>query len=309
MAFTLKLDSSGAQKWNKTYVGNINGSQANAIILDTYSNVYTCGYSYQYSNSHAHKDFFTLKYTSSGIEKWVRRYNTDTMMRSIYDAQSIVIDNYSNVYVTGLYSPDENTAGKLCIVKYSVTGDLLWSQKDSSQGTVGKASMDIDRDNNFYIGVAYNETSFVTLKYDTAGTLKWEENHTTYGMPYDLKVNEDFSVYLTGGFGAMITLKYTQTTGINGLSSVAPSKIKLYQNYPNPFNPITKIKFELPMSSFVTLKVYNSAGSEVATLVDQILHCGVYETVWDAKNYSSGIYFVKLKGNNFSRSIKIALIR
>ena len=73
-----------------------------------------------------------------------------------------------------------------------------------------------------------------------------------------------------------------------------PDKFSLYQNYPNPFNPTTKIKFALPKSSFTTIKIYNTLGSEVATLVNEQLQPGTYEVEFDGSKFASGVYYYKL---------------
>jgi hypothetical protein len=68
----------------------------------------------------------------------------------------------------------------------------------------------------------------------------------------------------------------------------------LKQNYPNPFNPVTTIKYQIPKSSFVVLKIYDVLGNEVATLVNEKLSSGGYEVDWDGSGYPSGVYFYKL---------------
>lgn len=83
----------------------------------------------------------------------------------------------------------------------------------------------------------------------------------------------------------------------------------LYENYPNPFNPTTKIKYSILNPSTVSLKVYDSFGREVATLVDETKPEGFYETEFDASNLSSGIYFYQLKNNNFVDTKKMMLIK
>ncbi len=72
----------------------------------------------------------------------------------------------------------------------------------------------------------------------------------------------------------------------------------LKQNYPNPFNPETLIEFSIPQSSFVSLKVYNLLGKEVANLVNDSKDAGVYQVKFDGGNLSSGIYFYTLRSGN-----------
>ena len=96
---------------------------------------------------------------------------------------------------------------------------------------------------------------------------------------------------------------------INKISKLVPTSYLLHQNYPNPFNPVTKIKFDIPKSSFVKMVVYNSLGHEVATLVNEKLGAGSYETNWDGSGYPSGIYFYKLVTDKFVEVKKMALIK
>ncbi len=96
---------------------------------------------------------------------------------------------------------------------------------------------------------------------------------------------------------------------VQNISSVLSDKYKLSQNFPNPFNPTTKINFELPKSSFVTLKVYNSLGKEVAELVNEKLSAGVYQTTFDASAFSSGIYFYKIQTDEFVQTKKMMLVK
>ena len=79
--------------------------------------------------------------------------------------------------------------------------------------------------------------------------------------------------------------------------------------HPNPFNPQTTIKYEISKSTYLSLKVYDISGREVTTLTKGNILAGAHEISWDASNYSSGIYFIKLSSNNFSQTKKIMLIK
>ncbi len=90
------------------------------------------------------------------------------------------------------------------------------------------------------------------------------------------------------------------------------SDFELSQNYPNPFNPTTKIKFIIPKSSFVNLKVYDVLGIEVATLVNEEKSAGKYEVNFGANFLSSGIYFCKIEVGNrqvFTQTRKMLLLK
>ena len=89
----------------------------------------------------------------------------------------------------------------------------------------------------------------------------------------------------------------------------APIQFELAQNYPNPFNPSTTIKFSLPQSAFVTLKVYNILGQEVSTLVNGFTEAGIHSINFDASNLNSGIYLYKLEAGPYSYVRKMTLIK
>ena len=94
-----------------------------------------------------------------------------------------------------------------------------------------------------------------------------------------------------------------------GESGDVPGAFVLSQNYPNPFNPTTKIKFVIPNSSFVNLKVYDVLGREVTTLVNEEKPAGEYEVEFSGKNLSSGVYHYQLKADNYVETKKMLFIK
>jgi len=92
-------------------------------------------------------------------------------------------------------------------------------------------------------------------------------------------------------------------------SSVAPSVFDLSQNYPNPFNPTTEIRFTLPEEKHVSLKVYNSIGQEVATLINAVAPAGYHTVQLDARNLASGIYIYRIEAGTFVQQKKMVLLK
>ena len=88
-----------------------------------------------------------------------------------------------------------------------------------------------------------------------------------------------------------------------------PSNYTLKQNYPNPFNPVTNIQFLLPTSEFVTLKIYNLLGQEVATVVYEKLTAGEYRYDWDAGRLASGVYLYRIQAGDYVKTKKMILIK
>ena len=105
-------------------------------------------------------------------------------------------------------------------------------------------------------------------------------------------------------------LNYIDTiTSINSVSSSIPDKFRLEQNYPNPFNPSTQLEFGISDLGFVSLRVFNALGKEVAVLVNETLSPGSYKTEFNGANYPSGIYYYKLEAGNFSEVRKMILLK
>ena len=91
--------------------------------------------------------------------------------------------------------------------------------------------------------------------------------------------------------------------------SLTPDKYELSQNYPNPFNPSTKINFSLPKQGFVTLKIYDMLGKEVAELVSEVKPAGVYAVDFNASALASGVYFYRIQSLDFVETKRMMLIK
>ena len=97
----------------------------------------------------------------------------------------------------------------------------------------------------------------------------------------------------TIAFRPSLSVTYTTTSGV-GPVTVAPGEFSLAQNYPNPFNPSTLFQYSIPSGGFVSLKVYDALGRNIATLVSEQQSAGSHTVQWDATGFASGIYFYRL---------------
>ena len=105
---------------------------------------------------------------------------------------------------------------------------------------------------------------------------------------------------------------FTENGGLSNvelLSSEIPENFTLYQNYPNPFNPKTQIKFEVKNSSTVKLEIFDLLGREVSILLNKKLQPGTYQIDFEMSGLNSGVYFYKLSTENFSKTMKMFLIK
>jgi hypothetical protein len=88
-----------------------------------------------------------------------------------------------------------------------------------------------------------------------------------------------------------------------------PTEFLLSQNFPNPFNPSTKIKYSIPQSSKVVIKVFDILGNEIETLVNEEKPAGTYEVTWSAANLSSGVYLYQLMAGSYNETKKMLLMK
>jgi len=88
-----------------------------------------------------------------------------------------------------------------------------------------------------------------------------------------------------------------------------PKRFALYPPYPNPFNPVTTIKFDLPVDSFINISVFDLSGRLVDVLVSDIYNAGSYEMDWNADTYSTGLYLIQFKSDKFTATKKIILMK
>jgi hypothetical protein len=88
-----------------------------------------------------------------------------------------------------------------------------------------------------------------------------------------------------------------------------PNSFSLEQNYPNPFNPATQIKFSVPQEGFINLSIYNLLGEKVKELVSERKSPGTYTVVWNAKDYTSGMYIYNLRSGSYSFTRKLILLK
>lgn len=139
--------------------------------------------------------------------------------------------------------------------------------------------------NKFYWGVVYR------FGYET--DTNW----------YDVTEKRFLCDFTTGAVVAQ------STNSVKEIQAEIPNGFVLNQNYPNPFNPSTTIRYAIPRQGFVSLKIYDLLGKEIATLVNEMQSAGWKEVQWNASRFASGMYLVKMQANNFIETKKILLLK
>lgn len=140
----------------------------------------------------------------------------------------------------------------------------------------------------------------------SAGCISWNT------LSYDESLAPD-SLYFNLSFEIMKDgwTYWTDSKVVTGVNERMPVPLaySLEQNYPNPFNPVTAISYQLPVVSHVTLKVYDVLGREVKTLVNEVKRIGSYEVRFDASGLSSGVYFYRIAAGNFTKTMKLMVLK
>jgi hypothetical protein len=167
----------------------------------------------------------------------------------------------------------------------------------------------------------YNSFLNTLLKINIAGIPVGNQVWHRYSLPLSQFAGQNIFIAFehkdNNGHGCAIdsiVVFNPNSIGISVINRKIPDGIKLYQNYPNPFNPSTNIKFQIPNTCFVKLKVYDMLGKEIATLVNENLTAGLYVVPFSISQFSinqisSGVYFYKLETKDYSGVNSMILIK
>ncbi|MBA4312680.1 MAG: hypothetical protein C0417_08625 [Chlorobiaceae bacterium] len=253
-------------EWVKRYGGGtIPGHEAaTSIARDKNGNLYATGPS---ESPEAYYDIVTIKYSSDGEQKWVRRYDG---LGSFKDwSVKIAIDDSANVYVTG-YSYGSGTNYDYVLIKYDSNGVEQWVQRyDDSGGSFDRpVTMGIDLDGDIYVcGYTYNSNirpTWAVVKYNNQGEKLWVVKHTGTGdavsLPISLAIdNQRESIYLVG-YSSNTGTSYDYTT----MKCTFGGEIQWIKEYDGPSHSIDfATSVDLDDSGFVYVTGY-SKGTDLS---------------------------------------------
>jgi uncharacterized delta-60 repeat protein len=197
---TVKYSSSGETLWVQRYNGPANNwDSARELVLDALGNVYVTGDSYG-SNFF---DYVTIKYSPSGTQEWVARYNSPANSDDVPTA--LQVDASGNVYVTG-YSGGSGTFYDYATVKYDSSGTEEWVARYNGPGNTKDRAwgLGVDESGNVYVTGDSGEGSenlsdYVTVKYNPSGVQRWVARYSSlYDYAADLAVDASGNVWVTG---------------------------------------------------------------------------------------------------------------
>lgn len=289
--FIVKFNSAGIRQWGTYYGGTGGDYDGYGLTIDQLNNIYFTGNtdspnaiatagSHQ-SSFGGNRDGYLVKFDSAGVRQWGTYYG-GTGVEVIGTTGGVTQPVISAIYLYGTTNSTNNIASSNAyqlslagendtfIAKFDANGLRLW-------GT--------------YYGGSGNDVAS-QLTFTSAGTINVAGSTTSTNV---IGVGGFQSTY-GGGTGDGFIAKFSNiVTDVEESLNDNPIVFTLIQNYPNPLNPSTTIKYQIPEMSFVTLKVYDVLGNEIAALVNEEKPIGSYVVEFNAATLPSGVYFYQLK--------------
>jgi len=297
--YVVKYDQSGIARW-VLFIEDAT-VQRFKIVSDNSGNAYLSGNIFiptQFGTLFANGpqwvyDYFVTKINPEGNFVWLQEIPPGNTMGDAAAGTSnhLACSEDGTVYFTGFFRGNVDFGNgvtvsqigsyDVLVISYSSDGEVRWAAKAGSTAFDQGGGIVIDGGGNTYLTGFVGENSVF-------GNFAFTGGQSNF---FIARVHDDQIV-----------------TSIPSITSL-PETFSLKQNYPNPFNPTTKISFSIPSAEFISIKVYNVLGNEIATLVDEEKSAGQYEIIFDASKHTSGVYFYKLLAGNFSETKKMVLLK
>jgi photosystem II stability/assembly factor-like uncharacterized protein len=186
-------------------------------------------------------------------------------------------------------------------------GDTVWSGAQLSSTALGRFN-GISAPSES-IGYACGSSGIIFMSSDAGESWQQMSSGTRQNLNAIFFLNERRGIAV-GDSGTILFTENGGTTGVPAEPSHLPKTIFLDQNYPNPFNPATSIRYRMSGSGFVSFRIFDVLGREVAILVEGTMAAGEHTVQWDAGELPSGVYFYELKvGSDFQQTRKMLLIK
>ncbi len=293
-------------------------------------------------------DIFIAKYDNTGKVLWAKQAggsDYDMGLGVALDADGncyITGDIYSNAIfdTTTLICLGRHD---IFVAKYDKAGNCKWAkeaggpQRSEGFGISASASGYVYVSGSFAGTISFGAPAFTSdgiwdifvAKYDNKGNCLWAKKAgssvTDWG--YGVSTSADGSAYVTGGLtsaasfgnfnigignsltGFLAKISPDNYTDIKNKNDQLTKEYQLFDNFPNPFNPSTTIKYGIPRNSNVTLKVFNSLGQLVSTIVNEFQNTGYHSVLWNGSDFASGVYFYELNADGFRTAKKLLLMK
>lgn len=187
-------------------------------------------------------------------------------------------------------------------IRYLAVASVSYSGYTLTELPLSLAYHTLDGDVTNNLNYVDSLTSYISENHYLNLEFQNIENYSNEGIVREYIIEVDGKVLQAGSQRMSLMNKVKENNQI-------PKLFSLSQNYPNPFNPVTNIKYQIPINTFVTVKVYDILGKEVKTLVNEFKSVGNYSVLFDASSLASGIYFYKMSAGEFSDVKRMVLVK
>lgn len=320
-AYLLKIDASGEEIWSKNYGGD-GGETVNDILLMNDGGFLVLGSTT--SIGAGEFDVYLFKTDASGNVEWEKTYGgTDWE-----EGNSIHPTSDGGYMIAGFTVSQGAGARDMYYFKIDEAGNMQWEKTFGYENNDGVSEILVTPDGGCLLGgstvnLITDEKTYsdiLIVRTDASGEVEWTK---TFGSDKsegtsDMLLMADGGFLLLGSTGSyskdndIYLLRLSDSGGLIPVEKIEtsyPADFNLSQNYPNPFNNSTCIMYNLPVRSYVSLEIYNIFGQRVCTLIDNEQIAGAHQVVWDASNYSSGMYFCFLKTDQFNEQMRMILLK
>lgn len=296
----------GALKWDVYGVVSTNGGQTWGppipfassndadwdpdLLIDNQGRLHLAYHVYPSTGNSFWDAHIKYKYSDNLGQTWQLPTNPPTGQLSEYGKRSHLVEGF----------------------RYDIQHNVLWvtwkDERDFNQST-GNEQSDMVAVYSTDRGLTWSLPEFVTDRYDSLIAFKAGALLPNGDFCVNYEVISPGDINDPNGFLRVYFRKRTFTVGVKEITSTLPEEIVLHTNYPNPFNPTTTIRFSLPHREYVTLKVFDVLGREVATLMSEEVNAGEHSVVFNATKLPSGVYFYRLTTSTFSQTKRIEVVK
>jgi len=317
--YVIRTDSNGTLTWERTF-GGVNTEWADNAFQTPDGGFLISGTTNSFGAGGF--DFYLIRVNSSGDTMWTKTYGGSG---DDWTSTSLLTSD-NGMLIGGATSSFGNGQEDIYLIRTDANGDILWTKTYGGPGTEWASSISQLTSDGFIIvgqtnSFGYGNDDVYVLRINSNGDTLWTQTYggsnNDCGRSVKQTSNGGFAIAgYSSSFGSgdydvyLIQTQPDLASGIIGyMHKILPEDLFIAQNYPNPFNPTTKIKYFIPVESFITLKVYDILGSEIVLLVNEKKAAGEYEIEFDGTKLPSGIYFYKLKTLDFNKTKKMILMR
>jgi len=323
--YILKINSSGNLQWQRTYPAGDSKS------FNSVEEIIGEGYILAGSvvdNSQDTGKAYILKIDTSGNEIWEKRFRFNNE-----GTAALALSKIPNGFLIGGHTGNNYYTVRSYFVKTDLNGNIVYTKIfQDNPNLTDQYFRDIKIiNNNRYLVTTRVDSLVDPVNYvktrvrvtDSLGNvikIKTFQSNNDLLYSVSLPLNNGDIIFAgeietLGSQTADVIVTRTDSLlnappiGIKKIGSDIPSEFKLLQNYPNPFNSSTKIRYQISKLGTVKMAIFDVLGREVDVLVNKEQQPGIYEILWYATNFPSGVYYYKLTADNFTDTKKIVLVK